>query len=168
MPQATGRRYVEDLRTWDLPRLEDLEEAVTREFASRARLVFLNSTGTSGSSLQELFLGQLREMARAAVNEILEYWLRGLADGHNGAFPELCLELPYVERRENCDPLTLSYCVDNDDGSRVELNRVPLSQVLDRILDEVSPTDPARMESIARSLRSLAQVAEQRANGQHG
>jgi hypothetical protein len=160
MPRAAERRYVEDLKTWDLPRLEDLEESVTREFASRARLVFLNAAGTAGGPLHELFLDRLRDMARTAVNEILEYWLRGLADGSNGQFPEVCLELPYLERGEATDPLALAYCVDNEDGSRVELNRVPLSQVLGRIFDQVTPPDPARLRVFARALRELADTLQ--------
>lgn len=160
MSRTPSRRYVDDLHTWDLPRLEDLEDEVTREFASQARVVFLNSAGSSGSSLHELFLGRLREMARTAVNETLEYWLRGLADGFNGQFPELCVELPFLERGESGDPLTLSYCVDNEDGSRLELNRVTLTQVLGRIFDQVTPPSRARRQDVARALRQLAETLQ--------
>jgi hypothetical protein len=158
------RRYVDDLRSWDLPRLEDLEDQVTREFASRARVVFPNSAESSGGPLHELFLDRLRELARTAVNETLEYWLRGLANGFNGQFPEVCIELPFLERGESADPLTLTYCVDNEDGSRVELNRVTLGQVIGRILDDVSPAQPARLELVADGLRALVRVVEHRAN----
>lgn len=160
MSGTPSRRYVDDLHTWDLPRLEDLEDEVTREFAFQARVVFLNSAGSSGDSLHELFLGRLREMARTAVNETLEYWLRGLADGSNGKFPEMCLELPYLERGETGNPLTVAYCVDNEDGSRVELNRVPLGQVLGRIFDQITPPDPARLRVFARALRELADTLQ--------
>ena len=157
------RQYVSDLKTWDLPRLEDLEERLTDEFAAKARVVFLDSE-RSGGQLHALFLERLREMAGAAVNEILEYWLKGLTDGCNGHFPELCVELPYLERSEGTDPLTLAYCVDNEDGSRTELNRVTLECVLERILEEgVSAADPARIKIVARELRTLAQTLEQRA-----
>jgi hypothetical protein len=57
----------------------------------------------------------------------------------------------------------LAYCVDNDDGSRTELNRVTLSSVLERILDGVSPPDPARLKIVAGHLRVLARTLEQHA-----
>jgi hypothetical protein len=87
-----------------------------------------------------------------------------LTDGCNGHFPEFCVELPYLERSEDTDPLTLAYCVDNEDGSRTELNRVTLECVLKRIVEEsVSSADPARIKKVVRELRTLAQALEQRA-----
>jgi hypothetical protein len=162
MASLLQRQYVRDLKTWDLPRLEDLEERLTEEFAAKARVVFLDGE-RSGGQLQALFLERLRELAGTAVNEILDYWLKGLADGCNGQFPELCVELPFLERREGDAPLTLAYCVDNEDGSRTELNRVTLTSVLERILDGVSPADPARLKIVAGQLRSLARTLEQHA-----
>jgi hypothetical protein len=163
MAPSLQRQYVRDLKTWDLPRLEDLEDRLRDEFAAKARLVFLESE-RSGGQLHALFLERLREMAGEAVNEILEYWLKGLVDGCNGHFPELCVELPFLERAEGRDPLTLAYCVDNEDGSRTELIRVTLDRVLRRILDEhPSAADTARLEIVARQLRSLAKTLEQRA-----
>lgn len=163
MASFVRRQYVQDLKTWDLPRLEDLEERLIEEFAAKARVVFLDGE-RSGGQLRALFLDRLRELAGAAVNEILEYWLKGLTDGCNGRFPELCVELPFLERREGSDPLVLAYCVDNEDGSRTELNRVTLGSVLERILDEGdSGADPARLRLVARHLRALAGTLEQRA-----
>ncbi len=164
MAPSLQRQYVRDLKTWDLPRLEALEDRLTEEFAARARLVFLDSE-RSGGQLHALFLERLREMAGEAVNEILEYWLKGLVDGCNGHFPELCVELPFLERGEGREPLTLAYCVDNEDGSRTELIRVTLDRVLERILDQHHPSSAgtARLDVVARQLRSLAKTLEQHA-----
>lgn len=161
MASSPQRQYVQDLKTWELPRLEDLEDQLTEEFAAKARVVFLDED-RSGEQLRTVFLDRLREMAGTAVNEILEYWLKGFVDGCNGRFPELCVELPYLERSEG-EPLTLAYCVDNEDGSRTELLRVTLERVLERILDDRdSRPDPARLETVARQLRMLARTLEQR------
>ena len=67
--------------------------------------------------------------------------------------------------RASEDPLALAYCVDNEDGSRTELNRVTLSAVLERILDDggSSPADSARLRLMAGELRALAQTLEQHA-----
>ena len=167
MASRVQRQYVRDLKTWDLPRLEDLEGRLIEEFAAKARVVFLDSE-RSGGQLQALFLDRLRELAGTAVNEILEYWLKGLADGWNGHFPQLCVELPFLERREGNDPLALAYCVDNEDGSRTELNRVTLASVLERILDEAeSGADPTRLRLAARHLRALAGTLDQHAQSPH-
>ena len=162
MASLLPRQYVRDLKTWDLPRLEDLEERLIEEFAAKARVVFLDGERSGGGQLRALFLNRLRELAGTAVNEILEYWLKGLTDGWNGRFPELCVELPFLERGECGDPLALAYCVDNEDGSRTELNRVTLPSVFNRILDGVDPVDSARLGIVAGQLRALAKTLEQR------
>lgn len=161
MASLLQRQYVRDLKTWDLPRLEDLEERLIEEFAAKARVVFLDGERSGGGQLRALFLDRLRELAGTAVNEILEYWLKGLTDGWNGQFPQLCVELPFLERGEGTDPLALAYCVDNEDGSRTELNRVTLTSVLERVIDDpVSPADPARLRMAAGELRALARTLE--------
>lgn len=162
MSAAQTRRYVQDLKTWDLPRVEELERQLTEEFGPKARVVFLGSE-RSGGQLQGLFLERLREIAGVAVNEILEYWLKGLTDGHDGLYPELCVELPHLERGEDSPALTLTYCVDNEDGTRTELNRVALEKVFDRILDGLAPLHPSRLEATARDLRAVARTLEERA-----
>ncbi len=167
MPSHELRHYVQDLKTWDLPRLEDLERQLTDEFGPKARVVFLNDQ-REGDQLQSLFLERLRELAGTAVNEILEYWLKGLTDGCNGQFPELCVEVPFLERGEGEEPLLLAYCVDNEDGSRTELNRVTLERVFGRILEDVSPPMPSRLEAVARELRALARTLETRAQAFRG
>jgi hypothetical protein len=70
------------------------------------------------------------------VNETIEYWLRGLADGNDGRFPELSVEFPYLERDEEVDALTVAYVIANEDGTRTELLRTTLGQVLERALGE--------------------------------
>jgi hypothetical protein len=153
MPAA---KYVQDLKAWDLPRLEDLEERVEAEFARSARAIF---RGRAEDELHRLFLDRLREMAGVAANEIIEYWVKGLADGNNGRCPELCVELPYLERGENVDALTLAYRVDNEDGTRTELNRVSLEGVMERLLEgEVGTSSQWRV--IAAELRALAEKVE--------
>lgn len=160
MASVPQRQYVGELKAWDLPRLEELEDQLTAEFAGRARLVFLEFE-RSGGQLHTLFLERLREMAGVAVNEILEYWFKGFGNGCNGESPELCIELPYLERAEGGDPLTLAYCVDNDDGSRTELIRVGLARVLCRILDSASMMNPSRIRVVASELRNLAKALEE-------
>jgi hypothetical protein len=151
-------KYVQDLKAWDLPRLEDLEERVEAEFAGRARVIFLER-GEPEGQLHRLFLDRLREMAGVAVNETIEYWVKGLADGNNGQCPELCVELPYLERGENTEALTLAYRVDNEDGTRAELNRVTLQRVMERLLDgEVGTSSQLRV--VAAELRALAEKVE--------
>jgi hypothetical protein len=167
MPSHEPRHYVQDLKTWDLPRLEDLERQLTDEFGPKARVVFLTKE-REGDQLQSLFLERLRELAGTAVNEILEYWLKGLTDGCNGQFPELCVEVPFLERGEGEEPLLLAYCVDNEDGSRTELNRVTLERVFGRILEDVSAPTPSRLDAVARELRTLARTLETRAQALRG
>jgi hypothetical protein len=158
-------KYVQDLKAWNLPRLEDLEEQVEAEFAGRARLIFLER-GEPPDQLHRLFLDRLREMAGVAVNETIEYWVKGLADGNNGQCPELCVELPYLERGENTDALTLAYRVDNEDGTRTELNRVSLERVMERLLEgEVGTSSQLRV--IAAELRALAEKVERVAVSSH-
>lgn len=155
-------KYVGDLKTWDLPRLEDLEEKVVAEFADKARIVFLDRERSEGQ-LHTLFLDRLRELVGVAVNEVVEYWVKGLADGNDGQFPEFCVELPYLERGENTDALTFAYCVDNEDGTRTELNRVTLERVLVRILEGDVGTS-SQLRVVAAELRALAARVEQAAS----
>jgi hypothetical protein len=153
-----SRKYVDDLRTWDLPKLEDLESRLTEEFEPKAQVVFFNREG--GPLIRQQFLQRLRELAGATVNETLEYWLRGLTDGLNGRFPELNVELPYLERGEDVDPLILAYCVDNADGSRTELLRVSLATILERALEGRPEVTDRRRARMSRALAELAKSYE--------
>jgi hypothetical protein len=155
--QPQQGKYVRDLKAWELPRLEDLEAKLVDELAVRARDVFGEREGFE-AQLYTLFFDRLREMAGAAVNEIIEYWLKGLADGNDGQFPEFCVEFPYLERNENTDSLTLAYCVDNEDGTRTELNRVTLERALMRVVEETDApaAEVARLKVVACELRALA------------
>src|SRR6185312_7294504 len=38
----------------------------------------------------ELLHKRLLKLVESAVNETVEYWLKGLGDGNNGRWPELC------------------------------------------------------------------------------
>ena len=159
MTPAHPRKYVDDLRTWDLPRLEDLEYKLTEEFEPKAQVIFFDRE-KQGTLIRRKFLERLRELAGVAVNETLEYWLRGLTDGLDGRHPDLNVELPYLERGEDVDPLTLAYCVDNADGSRTELLRVSLDVVLERVLDRRPEVSVLRLRRMSRALGALARSLE--------
>jgi hypothetical protein len=160
--QPQQGKYVRDLKAWELPRLEDLEAKLVDELAVRASDLFGDREGFE-ERLRTLFFEPLREMAGAAVNEIIEYWLKGLADGNDGQFPEFCVEFPYLERNENTESLTLAYCVDNEDGTRTELNRVTLERALMRVVEEtVAPAAGAsRLKVMASELRALAALLDE-------
>ncbi len=151
MPNAQ-RTYVKDLRDWDLPRLEALERAVTREIARTV------TATCSDPELQNLCVRRARALAAVAVNEVIEYWLQGLADGNGGRHPEFTMELPYLDAGESVDCLTIAYCVDNEDGTRMELNRTTLERVLLRVQDTSEPPSDLhrRIRSFAAELRALA------------
>lgn len=88
--------------------------------------------------------------------------MKGLGDGNNGRWPELCVELPYLERRETAEPLTLTYRVDNADGTRTELNRTTLDAVISRLLEDADPpaSITGRAKIVAFALRQLAERIE--------
>jgi len=91
------RQYVLNLPDWELPRLDDLEYTLVEELAAKARWIGLGS-GSLKDALYGLLHDRLRQLADSAVQECIEYWLKGLGDGNNGRWPELCVELPYLER----------------------------------------------------------------------
>lgn len=154
--QADQGKYVGDLKTWELPRLDDLESKMVEELAIEARAIYGDRV-RFGEELYRRLRDRLRELAATAVNEVIEYWLKGLADGNDGQFPELCVEFPYLEREENADALALAYCVDNDDGTRTELNRTTLEAALTRLLENPRAALPVeRTKVVAAELRALA------------
>ena len=154
--QGAQGKHVSDLKAWELPRLDDLESAMVEELAIEARAIYGDRV-RFGDELYRKLRDRLRELAETAVNEVIEYWAKGLADGNDGRFPELCVELAYLERDENTDPLTLAYCVDNEDGTRTELNRTTLEAALMRLADRPSGGLPLeRTQVVAAELRSLA------------
>lgn len=158
---APRRRYVLNLPEWELPRLDDLEYTLVEELAAKARWIGLGS-GSLKDEFHELLHDRLLHLVESAVGEVLEYWLKGLADGNDGRWPELCVELPYLEHGEVTDPLTLTYCVDNANETRIELNRTTFGAVLSRVFDDTDP--PARLAGRARivaaELRELADRLE--------
>ncbi len=149
--------YVTDLKGWELPRSEDLEDRLLNQLIARARIPYFDRDRL-GDQFHGRLIAGLRELAQSMVNETIEYWLRGLANGHDGQFPELSVEFPYLEREENVDALTLAYVVDNEDGSRTELLRTTLSQVLERCREEEdsSADRKSRARAMAAELRALA------------
>lgn len=155
------RRYVLNLPEWELPRLDDLEYTLVEELAAKARWIGLGS-GSLKDAFCELLHDRLRPVAEAAVGEVLEYWLKGLGDGNNGRWPELCVEFPYLEHGEITEPLTITYCVDNGDDTRTELNRTTLDAVVSRFLDDddLPARIPGRAKVAAAKLREPAQKLE--------
>lgn len=155
------RRNLLDLLEWELPRLDDIEFALVERLAAIAR-----RKGTESESLEDAFSfylhKRLRKVVESAVNETIEYWLEGCGDGYNGDWPELCVELPYLERGEKAEPLTLTYCVQSRHDVRTELNRTTLEDVLSRILEGANPEDPlaSRARIVAARLRELADQIE--------
>jgi hypothetical protein len=158
---AELRPFVLNLPEWELPRFEDQEWPVIDALAAEVR-----AAGTRSESLKDglyqILHGRLMELAQSAVNETIEYWLQGLGGGNDGSWPELCVELPYLEHGETTEPLTLAYCVDNADNTRTELNRTTLEDVLARLLEEAElPAQlPGRARVVAGKLRALAQKLE--------
>jgi hypothetical protein len=150
-----------NLPDWELPHLDDLEWTLVESLVAQVRL---KGTGSESleDALHEVLHEHLLKLVERAVNETIEYWLKGLGDGNDGDWPELCIELPYLEHGEATEPLTLAYHVENADGTRTEINRTTLGAVLSRILEEPSPlvrqTDRAR--AMAAELRQLAQRLE--------
>jgi len=155
------RKYITRLPEWELPRLEDRAYDLVNEIATNATIRYFGREAL-GDKFYELFLDRICELAQLGANEAIEYWLKGLADGNNGRFPAMCVELPFLERREPIDPLSIAYCVDNEDGSRTELLRVPLAKVLDRALQEngASADLCLRRRAVVASLRKLARTLE--------
>jgi hypothetical protein len=153
-------KYVTDLKAWQLPRLEDLEDSLIDELRAQAPPGF-DREGL-GEALHDRFLMRLRELAQTAVNETIEYWLKGLVDGNDGKYPELCVEFPFIERGEEVDALTLAYAVDNEDGTRMELLRTTLTQALVRCMEgKPAPAGlQTRARIVAAELRALAERIE--------
>lgn len=161
---VTHRQYVTALKEWELPRLNDLEDKLLDDLVAKAPARYLNRERL-GEELYGWFLDRLRELVQPAVNETIEYWLRGLADGNNGDSPELCIEFPYLQRAENVEALTVAYCIDNQDGTRTEILRVTLQEALEHALDaeDTITSDASRRTKtkvIAAELRALADRIE--------
>ena len=160
----THRQYVTALKEWELPRLDELEDKLLEDLVAKAPARYLNRERL-GDELYGWFLDRLRELVQPAVNETIEYWLRGLADGNDGDSPELCIEFPYLKRAENVEALTLAYCIDNQDGTRTEILRVTLQEALEHALDaeDTITSDASRRTKtkvVAAELRALADRIE--------
>jgi hypothetical protein len=153
-------RYVAELKDWELPRLADREDDLVDELLHIAPPGY--DRERLGDMLYDWLAEELRNLAQVAVNETIEYWLKGLADGNNGRQPDLCIEFPHLERGEEVDALTIAYAVDNQDGTRTELLRTTLSDALERCLDAENelPDKRQRIRILAAELRTLAQRIE--------
>jgi hypothetical protein len=160
MPEPSCK-YIKRLPDWELPRLEDRAYDLVDEIAANSAVRYFDREAL-GDKFYQLFLERICELAQLAANEAIEYWMKGLADGNNGRFPVMCVELPFLERSEPGDPLSIAYCVDNEDGSRTELLRVSLANAVERTLreNEASAELRRRRRAVAASLRTLAQRLE--------
>lgn len=160
MSKKRHRRFL-ILPEWELPRLDDIEYELIEKLAAIAR-----RKGTESESLEDGFSfflhRRLRKVVESAVNETIEYWLKGFGDGNNGNWPELCVELPYLEHGKKVDPLTLTYCVQSREDTRTELNRTTLEDVFLRVLEDVYLEDPvaSRARVVAARLHELADRIE--------
>jgi hypothetical protein len=151
--------YVADLEDWELPRAQALEDELFKQLISNARGQLLNRE-LLGEELYGVLFKRLREIAGVLVNETIEYWLKGLTDGNNGAYPELCLELPNLERDENVDALTVDYCVENHGGTRTRLNRVNLGMMLVQRVEQAHArgrVEGRRITVLVSEVRALAE-----------
>jgi hypothetical protein len=165
---GTTARYVTDLRNWDLLRAEGLEHRLLKELITKTRGKALRRD-VLGEELYSVFLDRLRDIAAVVVNETIEYWLRGLTDGNDGAYPELCVEFPYLQHNERVDALTMDYCVDNQDGTRTRLLRTDMRTALmglvERMHDEGTDVEPMLTKVVvAAELRALAEQLESAAH----
>lgn len=149
------RKSVIDLKEWELPVLETLEDDLVKELASRKLVIHLGED-VLGEQLQKQLFDRVRELAAVAVNEAITYWLQGLAAGAD--VPELCIEFPYVQGEETAPALTAAYSVDGEDGSRTELHRVDLGAALLRYWsdDADSGTRQRQAKVMCAALRELA------------
>ena len=150
-------QYVLNVLEWDLPRLENLEWRLVERLAERVRTRRLGAESLE-DVLHDALHDGLVELIDTGANETLEYWLKGLGDGNNGRWPELCVGFPYLEHGETSDPLAMVYSVDRGDGTRVELNRTTLEAVMSRFFDgrDFSARLPSRAKMVAFALRRLA------------
>jgi len=149
--------YLVNLLEWDLPRLENLEWRLVERLAESVRVRRLGAESLE-DVIRDILHDSIIELVESAANETLEYWLKGLGDGHNGRWPELCVELPYLEHDESSEPLTMVYSVDNGEGTRIELNRTTLEAVMSRFFDgsDLSARWSSRAKMVVFALRRLA------------
>lgn len=100
---APRRHYVLNLPEWDLPRLEDLEWKLIERLTEAARVRRLRA-----ESLEDVFHDVLHdslvELVEAAVNETLEYWLKGLGDGNDGPWPSSAWSSPISSTARSLNP----------------------------------------------------------------
>ena len=85
------RNYVQDLKAWDLLRLEEFEIKLVDDLMAATPRVTYFDREHLGEDLHAQFLDRLRDLAGTAVIETIDYWMKGLADGNDGEFPEFCL-----------------------------------------------------------------------------
>jgi hypothetical protein len=151
-------RPVLDLKEWELPQLDAIEDQLLEELANRKIVVSLGAI--FGERVHELIFDRVRELVQTAVNETILYWLMGLADGSDGDWdhPETCVEFPFLLSAENVDPLTMTYSVTSQDETRAELNRIDLAKALMLSLesDIGAAGVKARAKVVAASLKELA------------
>jgi hypothetical protein len=156
MEEQQGK-YVRNLKAWSLPRIEDMEGDLVDELAAKARTLYFDRD-LFAEEFYVVFLDRIREIAGCVSDTVIDYWAKGYADGNDGQYPELCLEFPYLQGNEDVDPLTISYCVDNQDGSRTELSRIPLEEALTQLIESEAAPAPARrrVKATVSRLRELA------------
>jgi hypothetical protein len=152
------RTIVGDLAEWELPSLEDRIDDLILKL--RPKMVQLGvDEATFGALLDALPQDRVRELGATVANEVICGWLQGNADG----CLELCTEFPYLEGDDDSEPLTVSYSVGAEDGSRVVINRIDLEcTLLDAVVSVRSKRGRrSRAKAMATRLKTLAAKLEQ-------
>jgi hypothetical protein len=159
----TGKKskHIQNLFAWELPKADRLQARLVTELAAQKLAIYLDEE-TLGEQLYGILFKRIREIAHTTVNETITYWLEN-AVGGGIDYPEMGVEFPYLERNDDTiDPLTVSYFVESDNGTRAEIKRVDLREALMQSvgLHRHEAPVPARVKSVATQLRDLAESLE--------
>jgi hypothetical protein len=157
MMSTKPRTVVGDLANWDLPLLDARMDELIHQLQKRKLHIVLDAD-TLGEQLYEQLWERVRELGATAANEAITGWMQGVADG----CPDVCVEFPYLEDDASSAPLTVTYSVGAEDGSRLELQRIDLG---DKFLDAVQfgcrsdaelAVRHARAKALSHCLRTVA------------
>jgi hypothetical protein len=114
-----------NLADWELPSLEKRMGKLIEDLQKKKLWVALDADSL-GEQLYAQLWDHVRELGATAANEAIAGWLQGVADGR----PDLCIRFAYLDGEAEATPLTIVYSVGAVDGSRMELRRIDLEEVL--------------------------------------
>lgn len=152
---------IRDLFAWELPKADILQAKLVAELAAHKLAIYLDEE-TLGERLYGVLFKRIREIAHTTVNETITYWLEN-AVGGGIDYPEMGVEFPYLQDDDvDVDPLTVSYFVESENGTRTEIKRIDLRDALMQSFGLHRPQAPApsRVKSVAAQLRELAESLE--------